>query len=88
MEINLWFFLTVTTVFVTLFLIILVTNINKNKMKTLEVEALKIQKANLKSEVEEAVNNRIGDLQGRIEVIEAIVSDKNYELNEKITRLK
>jgi hypothetical protein len=57
-------------------------------MKTLEVEALKIQKANLKSEVEEAVNNRIGDLQGRIEVIEAIVSDKNYELNEKITRLK
>jgi hypothetical protein len=88
MEINLWVFLTVTIVFTMSLLIIIASNAHKKKLKELEVEALRIEKLNLKSVVEDAVNKSVGDQLSRIEVLEAIVTDKNYELNEKITRLK
>jgi hypothetical protein len=69
------------------FLIILVLSTNKKKIKELEVEALKLEKANLETEVAAAVNKILGDQLSRIEVLEAIVTNKNYDLNEKITRL-
>jgi hypothetical protein len=48
---------------------------------------LRLEKANLETEVAAAVNKTLGDQLSRIEVLEAIVTDKNYNLNEKITRL-
>jgi hypothetical protein len=88
MNINLWVFLTATVVFSLAFLTIVVLTTHKKKIKELEVEALKLEKANLEAVVEDAVNKVIGDQLSRIEVLEAIVTDKNYDLNEKITRLK
>jgi hypothetical protein len=88
MNINLWVFLTATVVFSLAFLTIVVLTTHKKKIKELEVEALKLEKANLETVVEDAVNKVIGDQLSRIEVLEAIVTDKNYDLNEKITRLK
>lgn len=88
MNVSLWFFLSVATFFTILFLIVLLFVSYKQNMKKMEIEALKIQKENLQHEVEQAVNKKLGDQLSRIEVLEAIVTDKNYELNEKITRLK
>ena len=88
MNINLWVFLTATVVFSLAFLTIVVLTTHKKKIKELEVEALKLEKANLEAVVEDAMNKVIGDQLSRIEVLEAIVTDKNYDLNEKITRLK
>ena len=88
MEINLWTFLTAAVIFGVPFLMIVALSANKSKLKELEIEALKIQKSNLEAEVEEAVNKKLSEQLSRIEVLEAIVTDKNYDLNEKITRLK
>lgn len=85
---NLWMFLIVTMLVVGAFLYIAVTTTHKKKMKELEIEGLKIQKFNLEVEVEDAVNRKLGDQLSRIEILEAVVTDKNYELNEKISRLK
>lgn len=88
MEVNLWAFLAVSVILGVVFLVVLITNISKTKQKALELELLKTKKANIEAEVEAAVNKKLGDQLNRIEVLEAIVTDKNYELNEKITRLK
>ncbi len=88
MEINLWFFLTVSSIFGVSFAIIAVIQTQKTKMKQLEIEALKIQQATLKAEVDDAVNTKLAAYLERIETLEAIVTDKSYDLNEKITKLK
>lgn len=88
MEINLWVFLSVTIIFGTTFLTILAVVINKRKLKELEVEALKVKHIHLKQEVEEEVSRQLKQQNDRIEVLEAIVTEKNYGLNEKITNLK
>jgi hypothetical protein len=88
MIVNLWLFLTVSVVFTTALLIIVVVNGHKKKLKELEIEALKIENVNLQTVVEDAVNKIVGEQLRRIEVLEAIVTDKSYDLNEKITRLK
>ena len=88
MTVDLWVFLSVGALAMGAFLTAVVITGHKRKMKELEIEALKIQKANLQAEVEKAVSLRLGDQLNRIEVLEAIVTDKNYELSEKITRLK
>ena len=88
MEINLWFFLTVSSIFGVSFAIIAVIHSHKTKTKQLEIEALKIQQATLKAEVDDAVNAKLAAYLERIEILEAIVTDKSYDLNEKITKLK
>ncbi|NQZ23620.1 MAG: hypothetical protein HRT53_16410 [Colwellia sp.] len=88
MIINLWVFLTAAVAFTALFLIIVASNTNKKKLKELEIEALKIERDNLDAVVEEAVKKVVIDLSSRIEVLEAIVTDKKYDLNEEITNLK
>lgn len=88
MVINLWFFLTAGVVFSVPFFTLIAMNAHKTKIKELELEALKVKKANLEAEVEKAVNKKMADQLSRIEVLEAIVTDKNYDLSEKITRLK
>lgn len=85
---NLWMFLIITMLVTGLFLYILITTVHKKTMKELEIEALRIQKSNLETEVEDAVNRKLGDQITRIEILEAVVTDKNYDLNEKISRLK
>lgn len=88
MEMNLWFFLTISVIFTTGFLCMIAVISNKSKMKALEVEELKIKNINLKAEVEAAVSRHINEQNDRIAVLEAIVTDKKYELNEKITNLR
>lgn len=88
MSIDLWGFLTVTVLAGIGFLVMIIITGNQRKMKELEVEALKVQKVNLKNAVEDAVLRHIKDQNTRIEVLEAIVTDKKYDLNQKITNLK
>lgn len=57
-------------------------------LKKMELEKYKAQQANLQEEVEKAVGREFKKLKQRVEVLEAIVTDKNYELSEKITQLK
>ena len=52
------------------------------------MEALKVTNINLKAEVEGAVSRHIKSQNDRIEVLEAIVTDKKYALNEDITNLR
>jgi signal transduction histidine kinase len=87
MNINLWVFLSIAVIFLVSFLTILVLSTNKKKIKELEVEALKLEKSNVETEVAAAANKILGNQLSRIEALEAIVTDKNYDLNEKITRL-
>lgn len=88
MNIDLWGFLTVTVLAGIGFLVTIIVATNKRKMKELEVEALTVQNVNLKNAVEDAVLRHIKDQNARIEVLEAIVTDKKYDLNEKITNLR
>jgi hypothetical protein len=57
-------------------------------MKKLENEKLEIQQANVQHEVSDAVGREIKEILVRIEVLEAIVTDRKFDLSEKITRLK
>jgi hypothetical protein len=57
-------------------------------MKKLENEKLEIQQANVQHEVSDAVGREIKEILARIEVLEAIVTDRKFDLSEKITRLK
>ena len=61
---------------------------HRSKMKELEIEALRVQKANLQSEVNHAVDERMEQYKDRMQVLEAIVTSKNYDLNEKISKIK
>ena len=88
MEINLWFFLTVGSIFGVSFAIVAIVYSHKTKIKQLEIEALNIQKATIKTEVEEAVNVKLAEHLQRIEILEAIITDKSYDLHEKITKLR
>ncbi|MDT0594994.1 hypothetical protein [Glaciecola petra] len=88
MNIDLWGFLTVAVLAGIGFLVMIIITGNQRKMKELEVEALKVQNVNLKNAVEDAVLRHIKDQNTRIEVLEAIVTDKKYDLNQKITNLK
>jgi hypothetical protein len=87
MHINLWVFLTFTVAFGIAFFTIVVISSHKKKIKELEIEALKSEHTNLEGVVKDAVNKAMAEQLSRIEVLEAIVTDKNYDLSEKITRL-
>lgn len=87
MVVNLWLFLTIGAVFSALLVLAMTININKRKLKELELEALKVKNVNLKAEVEDAVIRHIKNQNDRISVLEAIVTDKKYELNENISNL-
>lgn len=88
MELNLWVFLSISVAGTSLFLIILVIVGHQQKMKQLEVDAIKAEKANIQSMVESELSRQISEYTSRLEILEAIVTDKNYELSEKITRLQ
>jgi hypothetical protein len=60
----------------------------QKNMKKLENEKLGIQQANVQHEVSYAVGRKIKKILGRIEVLEAIVTDRKFDLSEKINRLK
>ena len=81
-------FLSIAVASVMAMLIVVTYLGHKEKIKKLEIEGLKIQKSNLQNEVNDAVERQLKDTLSRIEVLEAIVTDKNYELNDKIHRLK
>jgi hypothetical protein len=85
---GLWGFLALSTSFVMLMLIIAIWTEHKKNMKKLENEKLEIQQANVQHEVSDAVGREIKEILARIEVLEAIVTDRKFDLSEKITRLK
>ena len=88
MEFNLWMFLSFGALASIPITIVAMVQLHKRKMKELELEALRVKQLNIKDEVEDAVSRQLADQQSRIEVLEAIVTDKKYQLNEKIQRLK
>ena len=87
MIINLWLFLSTSVVFITLLVIAITMIVNKRKLKELEVKALKVKSINIKTEVEDAVSRLLKSQNDRIEVLEAIITDKKYDLNESISNL-
>jgi len=86
-SISLWGFLALSTPFVMTMVIVAIFTDHRQKMKKLQIEALKVQEANLHNEVNDAVERDLSKVLSRIEVLEAIVTDKKYDLDEKITRL-
>ena len=88
MVVNLWMFLSIGAALITIMVIAITMILNKRKLKELEVEALKVTNINLKAEVEDAVSRHLKSQNNRIEVLEAIVTDKKYELNENISNLR
>ena len=85
---NLWMFLSMAVIACIPILIVALVQSHKRKIKELEIEALKVKQLNIKDEVEDAVTRQLAEQLSRIEVLEAIVTDKKYQLNEKIQRLK
>ena len=57
-------------------------------MKLLEIEALKIQQTNLTLEVKQAVKSEMDEYKERVHVLEEIVTTKDYDLSEKISKIK
>jgi hypothetical protein len=88
MVINLWLFLSIGALLSTILVIAITMVINKRKLKELEVEALKVTNINLRAEVEDVVSRHLKSQNNRIEVLEAIVTDKKYELNDNISNLR
>ena len=88
MVVNLWMFLSIGALLITILVIAITMILNKRKLKELDVEALKVTNINLKAEVEDAVSRHLKSQNNRIEVLEAIVTDKKYELNENIAHLR
>ena len=88
MVVNLWLFLSIGAVLSTILVIAITMVINKRKLKELEVEALKVTNINLRAEVEDVVSRHLKSQNNRIEVLEAIVTDKKYELNDNISNLR
>ena len=87
MVVNLWMFLSIGALLITILVIAITMILNKRKLKELDVEAWKVTNINLKAEVEDAVSRHLKSQNNRIEVLEAIVTDKKYELNENIANL-
>lgn len=88
MTINLWMFLSVAVVFGVSFLTIVVLTGHKKKLKELDIEAKRLENANLEALIEDAVTKQLGKQLTRIEVLEAIITQHNDELNEEFTKLK
>ena len=61
---------------------------HRAKMKALDVEALRIQKANLQAEVNRAVEESMKQYKERMQILEEIITSKQYALDEKISRIK
>jgi len=61
--------------------------VQRNKRKILEIEALKTSRAEWEAELESSIKQQLENHLVRIQTLEAIVTDKNYDLNEKISNL-
>ncbi len=83
-----WAFLAFATPFVMVMTIVGIYTEHKKNMKKLENKNLEIRQANVQHEVSDAVSREIKEILSRIEVLEAIVTDRKFDLSEKITRLK
>ncbi len=88
MIINLWLFLSISVMFITLLVITTTMIVNKTKLMALELEALKIKSIDIKTEGEDSLRRQLNSQNDRVSVLEAIITDKNYELNESITHLQ
>ncbi len=81
---NFWVFLTVGTVLGILLAAIGMLSGHRRKVKEMELAALKEQNSGQSDEL----NQKIDKLSKRVEVLEALVTDKGYELEQKISNLK
>ena len=88
MDLQTALFLSVSAVALSIFMIVVVVFAHRQKAKELDLEALKIRESNLQQDVQEEVARQMKEVTTRIEVLEAIVTDKKYELSDKITQLK
>ena len=88
MIINLWLFLSISVTLITLLVITTTMIVNKTRVKELEVEALKVKSITIKTAGDDVLSRQLKSQNIRIEVLEAIVTNKTFELNESITNLK
>jgi hypothetical protein len=85
---NLWLFLSISVIFITLLIITTTMIVNKTKLKALEIEALKSKRIDIETESEDSLSRQLRKQNDRIEILEAIITDKKYALNKSITNLK
>lgn len=88
MIINLWLFLSIAAVLTTILVISSTMIINKRKLKEIELETLKAKNSDLNTVVEKVVARHIKYQNDRIETLEAIVTDRKYQLNENLHNLR
>lgn len=62
--------------------------INKRKLKEIELEALKAKNSDLNTVIEKVVARHVKYQNDRIETLEAIVTDRKYQLNENLHNLR
>ncbi|MBU3003761.1 hypothetical protein [Paraglaciecola arctica] len=88
MIINLWLFLSIAAVLITILVISSTMIINKRKLKEIELEALKAKNSDLNTVIEKVVARHVKYQNDRIETLEAIVTDRKYQLNENLHNLR
>jgi hypothetical protein len=74
--------------FITLLVITTTLIVNKTKLKALEFQALKAERIDIKTETEDTLSRQLKNQHARIGILEAIITDKKYALNESITNLE
>jgi hypothetical protein len=85
---NLWLFLSISVIFITLLIITTTMIVNKTKLKALEIEALKAKRIDIETESEDFLSRQLRKQNDRIEILEAIITNKKYALNKSITNLE
>ncbi|SET70645.1 hypothetical protein [Thalassotalea agarivorans] len=83
---NLWIFLCTAVVFGVPLAFFAIYAGHKRKMKQIELSMLQAQEQLAEKSLEQ-VNQQFSQLSKRIEVLEAIVTDKQYDLSSKIDEL-
>lgn len=81
---TLWVFLTISAVVGMLIGLAGMVTHHKRQMKQMELEA---QQASAQAALDETLKKELDGLKSRIEVLETIVTDNKYQLNEKISNL-
>lgn len=81
---TLWLFLTICAVVGMLTGLAGMVTHHKRQMKQMELES---QQARAQAEVDKTLKLEVEELKKRIEVLETIVTDNKYQLNQKISSL-
>lgn len=87
MGFNLWMMVTVVSIAAIGMICLMVYTEHQRRMRQPEPGAQDALEARLQEAIDEALQHRFRDVVARVEVLEAIVTDSQRELNEKLARL-